>query len=181
MATAIPHPVLSPLPLLRLFSPLSFTPAPAPCPPPPLPRQLSSTPPLPFSLPHPCITAYQVKGELRKLRSQKVAGPDNVRPRLLKTCAELGEPLQQVFNMSLQLGRVPSLWKTLCIIPVPKKNQPSELNDIRPVALTSHLMKTLELLFLDLLRPQVQHSEDSLQFAYRTEVTVEDAIHYLLH
>ena len=41
-------------------------------------------------------------------------------------------------------------------------------------------MKTLERLFLNRLRPQVQHAEDSLQFAYRAEVGVEDAILYLL-
>ena len=62
--------------------------------------------------------------------------------------AEVGEPLQRVFNMSLQLRRVPTLWKTSCIVPVPKKNR----------------------LFVSLLRHQVQHSEDSLQFAYRAEV-----------
>ncbi|KAI3361407.1 hypothetical protein L3Q82_013574 [Scortum barcoo] len=64
-------------------------------------------------------------------------------------------------NLSLQIGRVrvPTLWKTSRIVPVPKKkNRPSELNDFRPVALTSHLMKTLERLFLSLLRPQVQHA-----------------------
>ena len=103
-------------------------------------------------------------------------------PQLLKTCsAELAELLQRVFNTSLQLRRVPTLWKTSCIIPVPKKIRPSELNDFRPVALTSHLMKTLERLFLNLLRPQVPHAEDILQFAYRAEVRVEDAILYLLH
>ncbi|KAI3368530.1 hypothetical protein L3Q82_025533, partial [Scortum barcoo] len=67
---------------------------------------------------------------------------------------QLGEPLQRIFNLSLQIGRVPTLWKTSRIVPVPKKNRPSELNDFRPVALTSHLMKTLERLFLSLLRPQ---------------------------
>ena len=72
--------------------------------------------------PPPCIiTADQVRGELRKLCPKKAA--DNVCSRLLKTCAsELGEPLQHVFNLSLQLGRVPTLWKTSCIVPVPKKN-----------------------------------------------------------
>ena len=54
--------------------------------------------------------------------------------------------------MSLQLGRVPTLWKTSCIVPVPKQNQPSELNDFQPVALKSPLMKTLEQLVLNLLR-----------------------------
>ncbi|KAI3368500.1 hypothetical protein L3Q82_025390 [Scortum barcoo] len=114
--------------------------------PPPPPHQHKSSP---------LITTDQVRGQLRKLRPRKAAGPDKVCPRLLKTCAaELGEPLQRIFNLSLQIGRVPTLWKTSRIVPVPKKNRPSELNDFRPVALTSHLMKTLERLFLSLLRPQ---------------------------
>lgn len=94
--------------------------------------------------------------------------------------AELGEPLQWIFNLSLQIGRVPSLWKKSRIVPVLKENRPSELNDFCPVALTSHLMKTLERLFLTLLRPQVQHVQDRLQFAYQPGVGVEDAILYLL-
>ncbi|KAI3376159.1 hypothetical protein L3Q82_016681 [Scortum barcoo] len=141
--------------------------------PPPPPHQHKSSP---------LITTDQVRGQLRKLRPRKAAGPDKVCPRLLKTCAaELGEPLQWIFNLSLQIGRVPTLWKTSRIVPVPKKNRPSELNDFRPVALTSHLMKTLERLFLSLLRPQVQHAQDRLQFAYQPGVGVEDAILYLLH
>ncbi|KAI3351750.1 hypothetical protein L3Q82_020590, partial [Scortum barcoo] len=36
-------------------------------------------------------------------------------------------------------------------------------------------------LFLSLLRPQVQHAQDRLQFAYQPGVGVEDAILYLLH
>ena len=141
-----------------------------------------SPPPLPSPQPSPCITIDQVRGELRKIRPRKAAGPDKVPPRLLKTCAaELGEPLQHIFNLSLRLGKVPTLWKTSCIVPVPKKNRPSELNDYRPVALTSQLMKTLERLLLNLLRPQVQHAQDPLQFAYRAAVGVEDAILHLLH
>ncbi|KAL6470652.1 hypothetical protein MHYP_G00217710 [Metynnis hypsauchen] len=89
--------------------------------------------------------------------------------------------LEHIFNLSLRLGRVPTLWKTSCIIPIPKRGRPSELNDFRPVALTSHVMKTLERLLLHLLRPQVQHATDPLQFAYRERVGVEDAMLYLLH
>nr|XP_049609558.1 uncharacterized protein LOC125988413 [Syngnathus scovelli] len=154
------------------------------CPPTPdttAPPLSSSSPPTPTqALPY--FTADQVRGQLRKLRPRKAPGPDKVCPRLLKTCAaELGEPLQRIFNLSLQLGIVPTLWKTSCITPVPKKTRPSELNDFRPVALTSHLMKTLERLFLGLLRPQVRHAQDCLQFAYQSDVGVEDAILHLLH
>ncbi|KAI4880116.1 hypothetical protein NFI96_005091 [Prochilodus magdalenae] len=124
----------------------------------------------------------QVRRQLRRLYPRKVAGPDRVCPRMLKACAaQLGEPLQHVFNQSLRLGRVPATWKTTCLIPVPKKAHPKELNDYRPVALTSHVMKTMERLLLNHLGPQVHHAEDPLQFAYREKVGVEDAILYLLH
>ena len=85
--------------------------------------------------------------------------PVSSRPALLNS----GSHFNRFSNITLQHGRVPTLWKTICIVPVPKKNRPSELMDFRPAALTSHLMKTLEQLFLNLLRPQIQHAEDSLQ------------------
>ncbi|KAI4892824.1 hypothetical protein NFI96_004611 [Prochilodus magdalenae] len=61
------------------------------------------------------FTADQVRGELRRLHTRKAAGPDRVCPRLLKSCAaELGAPLQHIFNLSLRLGRVPTLWDMPC-------------------------------------------------------------------
>lgn len=172
-----PHQPHNPTP--PSMPPTVHTPPPAQPPSPPAPSGHG----LPSPPPHPrLITADQVRGELRKIRPGKAAGPDKVCPRLLKACAtELGAPLEHIFNLSLRLGRVPTLWKTSCIVPVPKKPRPGELNDFRPVALTSHLMKTLERLVLHLIRPQVQHAQDPLQFAYREKVGVEDAILFLLH
>ncbi|KAK0146668.1 RNA-directed DNA polymerase from mobile element jockey [Merluccius polli] len=45
-------------------------------------------------------------------------------------------------------GVVPSLWKQSMIVPVPKNNSPRELNDLRPVALTSTVMKCFEKIIL---------------------------------
>ncbi|KAI3374564.1 hypothetical protein L3Q82_021130 [Scortum barcoo] len=85
--------------------------------------------------------------------------------RLLKSCADqLCGIFGHTFNLSLKLGRVPQLWKTSCIVPVPKTPHPKELNSYRPVALTSHLMKTLERLVLAHLRPLVSSFMDLLQF-----------------
>ncbi|KAI4894740.1 hypothetical protein NFI96_006104 [Prochilodus magdalenae] len=86
-----------------------------------------------------------------------------------------------VFNMSLCLQRVPVMWKTSCIVPVPKTPRPSDIRDYRPVALTSHIMKTMERLVLEQLRPIVQPLLDPLQFAYQPRLGVEDAIIYLLN
>ena len=72
------------------------------------------------------------------------------------------------------------LWKTSCLVPVPKKVHPVTLEDYRPVALTSHIMKVMERLVLAHLRPLVCSSQDPLQFAYQPHVGVDDAIIYLL-
>ena len=97
-------------------------------------------------------------------------------------CAsQLSGVLQHIFNLSLSLQRVPVLWKTSCLVPVPKKVRPSTPSNYRPVALTSHLMKSLERLILSLLRPLVSSSLDPLQFAYQRKLGVEDTIIFLLH
>ncbi|XP_076609848.1 uncharacterized protein LOC143334815 [Chaetodon auriga] len=92
-----------------------------------------------------CFTADQVRRQLMRLHSNKAPGPDGVSPRVLEACAlQLCGVLHHVFNMSLSLQRVPMLWKTSCLVPVPKTSQPRASKDYRPVALTSHIMKTLE-------------------------------------
>lgn len=39
---------------------------------------------------------------------------------------------------------VPDLWKISIIVPIPKKAKPDSLNDYRPIALTSLVMKAFE-------------------------------------
>ncbi len=163
---------------------------PTPLSPPPPPHSLPSsgeshsltstpTPPPPSTV---IITAEDVKRQLGKLHSGKAAGPDGVSPRVLKTCAtQLCGVLQHVFNMSLSLQRVPVMKKTSCLVPVPKTPGPSGSKDYRPVALTSHIMKILERLILEQLRPVVKPHLDPLQFAYQPQIGTEDAIIYLLN
>ncbi|KAI3373538.1 hypothetical protein L3Q82_022142, partial [Scortum barcoo] len=86
---------------------------------------------------------------------RQAAGPDGITPRILKTCAsQLSPVLGHLYNLSLSQEKVPMLWKTSCLVPVPKKSRPSDPADYRPVALTSHVMKVLERLVLAQLRPQ---------------------------
>ena len=95
--------------------------------------------------------------------------------------SELCGILHHVLDMSLSLQRVPVIWKTSCLVPVPKMPQPSGLSGYRLVALTSHIMKTLERLALEQLRPMVSLHLDPLHFAYQSQIGVEDAIIYLLN
>ncbi|KAL0175032.1 hypothetical protein M9458_031000, partial [Cirrhinus mrigala] len=87
----------------------------------------------------------------------------------------------QIFNRSLELCEVPSCFKRSTIIPVPKKPKVTGLNDYRPVALTSVIMKSLEKLVLAYLKDITGPLLDPLQFAYRANRSVDDAVNMGLH
>ena len=70
----------------------------------------------------------------------------------------------------------PATWKCSELIPVPKKERVCELNDLRPVALTSLVMKCMEKIVLGKLRQWFNLVQDPLQFAYREGRSVDDAI-----
>lgn len=95
------------------------------------------------------LQPFQVIRELGQLKQGKALGSDDISPRLLMTCAVgLGDILTHLFNLSLNLEKVPRLWKTSCLVPVPKRSNPSDDNDYRPIALTSRVMKMFERLVL---------------------------------
>ncbi|XP_036073176.1 uncharacterized protein LOC118600210 [Oryzias melastigma] len=127
------------------------------------------------------VTTCQVRRQLERINQRKAPGPDGISPRILRMCAaQLSSVFQRLFNLSLSLERVPVLWKTACLVPVPKKTVPSGPNDYRPVAITSHAAKVLERILLAHLGPLVKPSLDPLQFAYQPRLGVDDAVIYLL-
>ncbi len=63
-----------------------------------------------------------------------------------------------------------------CIIPIPNKSKTTGLNGYRPVALTSVVMKSFEKLVLAQLKDITGPSLDPLQFAYRANRSVDDAV-----
>ena len=109
-------------------------------------------------------------------------GPDNFSGRLLKLCApELCNVFCNIFNWSLKACSVPSIWKNSTVCPVPKKKNPTTLNDYRPVALTPIVMKCFEKLVLQRLLSFVDQYLDPCQFAYKPNRGTDDAILTLLH
>ncbi|KAL0173659.1 hypothetical protein M9458_029627, partial [Cirrhinus mrigala] len=142
------------------------------------------TPPTNPSSPPPAlqISEDEVRQVFRKNKRRKAPGPDSVTPACLKTCADQLAPIfSQIFNRSLELCEVPSCFKRSTIIPVPKKPKMTGLNDYRPVALTSVIMKSLEKLVLAYLKDITGPLLDPLQFAYRPNRSVDDAVNMGLH
>ncbi len=128
------------------------------------------------------ISEDDVRQVFRKQKRKKAPGPDCVTPVCLKSCADQLAPIfTQIFNRSLELCEVPSCFKRSTIIPIPNKSNITGLNDYRPVALTSVVIKSFEKLVLAHLKDITGPSLDPLQFAYRSNRSVDDAVNMGLH
>ncbi|KAK3508078.1 hypothetical protein QTP70_012392 [Hemibagrus guttatus] len=115
-------------------------------------EHLSTQPPNPPPHTHTHTTLQISEDDMRQIflkqKRRKAPGPDGVTPACLKTCADqLAFIFSQIFNRSLELCEVPACFKHSTIIPIPKKPKITGLNDYRPVALTSVVMKLFERLY----------------------------------
>ncbi|KAK1806279.1 hypothetical protein P4O66_000148 [Electrophorus voltai] len=129
-----------------------------------------------------CLMAADVRRTLHGVNPRKAAGPDNIPGHVLRECADqLADVLTDIFNISLSCAMVPACFKTTTIIPVPKKPTMSCLNDYRPIALTSIIMKCFERLVMRHIKTQLPPSLDPLQFTYRPNRSTHDAISTTLH
>ena len=82
---------------------------------------------------------------LSSLDVNKAIGPDAISPRILKECAaELAPSISQLFNFSLNHGKLPSVWKSANVVPIHKSGERTLAENYRPVSLTSILVKCLE-------------------------------------
>ncbi len=111
------------------------------------------------------VSEDEVRRELRRVNIRKAAGPDGITGRVLRSCADQLAGLFTSIFESLATSVVPTSFKKSVIIPVPKNSKPSCLNDYRPVALTSTVMKVFERLLKKHICSSIPATLDPLQFA----------------
>ncbi len=128
------------------------------------------------------VSVDEVRRALKRVNVRKAAGPDGITGRVLRSCADqLAGLFTSIFNESLATSVIPTSFKKSIIISVPKNNKPSCLNDYRPVALTSIVMKVFERLVKRHICSSIPVTLDPLQFAYRPNRSTDDAISHILH
>ncbi len=116
--------------------------------------------------------------KLKRVNVRKAAGPDGITGHVLRSCADqLAGLFTSIFNETLSTSVVPASF----LSPVPKNSNPSCLNDYRPVALTSTVMKVFERLLKNHICSSTPVTLDPLQFAYRPNRSTDDAITQVLH
>ena len=109
-----------------------------------------ATPPvnLPLSnhvLPNFFLSTRDVQSALAVLDVRKAHGPDGIPAILLRNCSwELTPILCKLFRLILKSNIFPSPWKHAVVQPVPKKGDPSDPANYRPIAITSIISKVFE-------------------------------------
>ncbi len=89
--------------------------------------------------------------------------------------------MKRLYKTTDSLSVVPACLKKSTIVPIPKKNKITCLNDWRLIALTPNFCKCFEKLVRDNICSVLPASLDPLQFAYCSNRSTDDAIAFTLH
>jgi hypothetical protein len=128
------------------------------------------------------VSVATVSKILSGIRRNSSSGADGLPPLVIKECAQFVAPtITDIMNKSLSTGKLPSIWKTVRITPIPKTTNSTSVSNFRPIASSSVLLKIAENILLTNILPQLTVSADSFQFAYKKSRSTTDAIATLYH
>ena len=100
---------------------------------------------------------YRIQRILLKINPNKAQGPDEIHGRTLKNCAStLAKPLSILFEKSYSSGHIPADLKVAHVVPIHKKGSKSNVENYRPISLTSIVMKTFEKIIREVLMLRIK-------------------------
>ena len=125
------------------------------------------------------ISINDVLAVLQSLDANSSAGPDNLHPMLLKSCAHsLAYPLTVIFRQSLMEHSLPNHWKTSIVVPIFKKGSRYDPLNYRPISLTAVTCKCLERVICQQLTAYLENNfilSDN-QFGFRSGRSTQDQL-----
>ncbi|KAK4821004.1 hypothetical protein QYF61_010735 [Mycteria americana] len=108
----------------------------------------------------PIIQGEMVSDLLHHLDTDKSMGLDGIHPRVLRELAELlTKPLSILCQQSWLTREVPVDWKLANVMPIYKKGRKEDLDNYRPVSLTSVPGKLMEQIILSAITRHVQDNQ----------------------
>ena len=108
---------------------------------------------------------------LLSLDTSKANGKDGISARMLKaTAAAIAPSVTKLFNLSIQLCRIPHAWKDAIVMPIPKTQGAKTPTEFRPISLLPIISKVLERHFHLLISEHISvHSPlSTCQFGFQS-------------
>ena len=88
---------------------------------------------------------HEILDVVKSLKSSKSSGNDEISVNLLKKIIfHIASPLAHIINLSLSVGMFPKSLKIAKVIPIYKKDDPSQITNYRPISLLPSISKVLE-------------------------------------
>ena len=125
------------------------------------------------------VSSSDVLKVLKKIKTKKAAGPDNLPGTLIKDGAEeLAAPLDFLIDKSLRLGEFPNAEKLVVVMPLYKSNDKSLIDNYRPISVLNVLSKLIECIVHQQLSEYVEKNNlfCSFQFGFRRGRSTQQAI-----
>ena len=86
----------------------------------------------------------------KSLKGKPTAGDDDISENLVTQCVQLIKgPLAHIYNLSLNSGVFPGIWKTAKVKPLYKKGDKYDIKNYRPISIIPVFAKLLERLMYD--------------------------------
>ena len=105
----------------------------------------------------PVVTLESVEKKLSSIKSNKAPGPSVPCLKIIKIFSKsFAVPLADIFNTSFLDKTFPTLWKLLYVIAIPKVAPCTDLDDLRPISLTSTLSKIQESYVVDWMHEDIK-------------------------
>ena len=93
------------------------------------------------------IEEKDIKQVIGRMKDNKTGGVDAFNSHFLKMVGDsMVGPLFHLFNSSMQSGEVPEDWRRANVTALHKKGSKKDPGNYRPVSLTSHVGKLMELI-----------------------------------
>lgn len=91
------------------------------------------------------IEEWEVRAVLQAINCKSAAGPDRVANKALRNLGDAAiASLTKFYNERWRAGRLPKQWKTARTVLIPKPGKPPNIDNLRPISLTSCVGKVLE-------------------------------------
>ena len=111
------------------------------------------------------VKRSDIAEKIHHQKSRKSTLPIDIPAKLRKLIPwELSEPVTDIINACLKSQYYPCQWKHEYVVPVEKVNNPTELNDLRKISLTSEYSLIFESVMKEWILTDISPKLDKAQF-----------------
>ncbi|KAG7311162.1 hypothetical protein JYU34_002159 [Plutella xylostella] len=128
----------------------------------------------------PPLLKSEIRYVIENLKNNKATGKDKISNEVIKCyCEDLLEPLQLIYNKILHTGTLPKQWYLASIILLHKKKCQKDINNYRPISLSSTLYKIFMTVLKNRLYRALDENQTVEQAGFRKGFSTMDHLHTL--